>query len=160
VRRLTEDDWSVLRDIRLRSVTEDRPVSASVEREQRFAETHWRMRARGSAWLVVEDEGRAVGVASLMAEPGAPADERHVLGLWVAPEARGTDAGELLLAAAVGEAWAEGAARVTTWRAEDDDAAAAWLRAAGFAPTDVRVPMPRDPGRIDERWVRERDAAS
>jgi len=50
--------------------------------------------------------------------------------------------------------------RVTTWRAEDDDAAAAWLRAAGFAPTDVRVPMPRDPGRIDERWVRERDAAS
>src|SRR5690606_28170749 len=52
VRRLAEDDWRQLQGIRLRSLTEDHPVLGSVEREQGFRESHWRMRIRGSAWFV------------------------------------------------------------------------------------------------------------
>lgn len=158
VRRLTDEDWHVLREIRLRSLAEDHPVLASLEREQGFAESHWRMRVRGSAWFVAEQGGRPVGLASVMTEPGAPIDERHVLGLWVAPEARDAGVGEALLGAAAEEAWTQGAARVTCWRPTDDDVVEPLLRLAGFVPTGVRVPAPRDPSATEERWVCERDA--
>lgn len=103
VRRLAEDDWRQLQGIRLRSLTEDHPVLGSVEREQGFRESHWRMRIRGSAWFVATHRRRTVGIASVIAEPGTPVDERHVVGLWVAPEARGTTAWAALLDAAAAD---------------------------------------------------------
>lgn len=151
--RLGEDDWETLREIRLRSLTEDRSVLGSVEREQGFAETHWRMRLRGSPWFVALDDARPVGLVSLIAEPGAPSEERHATALWVAPEARGSGAGEGLLAAAAQAALADGAGRLTAW--VRTDVAAATFTAAGFAPSGVRVPVPRDPTLVEERWIRD-----
>lgn len=153
--RLGEDDWETLREIRLRSLTEDRPVLGSAAREQGFAETHWRMRLRGSPWFVALHDARPVGLVSLIAEPGAPPEERHVTALWVAPEARGSGAGEGLLAAVGEAAVADGAVRLTAWVRAGDDAAAATFTAAGFAPSGVRVPVPRDPSLVEERWSRD-----
>ena len=155
VRRLAEDDWRQLQGIRLRSLTEDHPVLGSVEREQGFRESHWRMRIRGSAWFVATHRRRTVGIASVIAEPGTPVDERHVVGLWVAPEARGTTAWAALLDAAADLARAEGASRLTAWCLDGDDVLAAALRDGGFAPTGIRVPVPRDRSLTEERWVRE-----
>lgn len=155
VKRLDEDDWRTLRGIRLRSLTEDHPVLASVEREQGFKESHWRMRLRGSPWFVATHARRTVGLVSVIPEPGTPADERHVMGLWVAPEARGTGVGEALLAAAAREAVGDGAVRLTAWLLDGDDPVEAILRAAGFTPSGVRMPVPRDRSLTEERWTRE-----
>ncbi len=155
VKRLGEDDWRTLRAIRLRSLTEDHPVLASVEREQGFKESHWRMRLRGSPWFVATHARRPVGLVSVIPEPGTPADERHVMGLWVAPEARDAGVGKALLAAAAGEALADGAARLTVWVLDGDDPVEMVLRAAGFAPSGVRMPVPRDRSLTEERWSRE-----
>ena len=155
VTRVGEDGWRTLRTIRLRSLTEDHPVLASVEREQGFTEAHWRMRLRGSPWFVATHARRPLGLVSVIAEPGAPADERHVMGLWVAPEVRGTGVGEALLAAAAGEALAGGAARLTIWVRDGDEPVEVVLRSAGFAPTGVRMPVPRDRSLTEERWTRE-----
>lgn len=155
VRRVAEADWRQLRRIRLRSLTEDHPVLGSVEREQGFKESHWRMRIRGSAWFVATHMRRTVGVASVIAEPGTPPQERHVVGLWVPPEARGIGAGEALLHAAAGHARAEGAERLTCWLLDGDDVGETLLRGAGFAPSGIRMPVPRDRSLTEERWVRE-----
>lgn len=155
VKRLDEDDWRTLRGIRLRSLTEDHPVLASVEREQGFKESHWRMRLRGSPWFVATHARRPVGLVSVIPEPGTPADERHVVGLWVVPEARGTGVGEALLAAAAREAVGDGAVRLTAWLLDGDDPVEAILRAAGFTPSGVRMPVPRDRSLTEERWTRE-----
>lgn len=154
VTHLGEDDWRQLREIRLRSLTEDDPVLASVEREQGFKENHWRMRLRGSPWFVATHDRRAVGLVSVIREPGTPADERHVVGLWVVPEMRGLGVGEALIAAAAGEATAEGAARLTAWVLDGDEPVETVLRASGFAPSGVRMPVPRDRSLTEERWTR------
>lgn len=154
VKRLAEDDWRTLRAIRLRSITEDHPVLASVEREQGFKETHWRMRLRGSPWFVATHARRAVGLVSVIPEPGTPADERHVVGLWIVPESRGTGVGEALLAAAAREALSDGAVRLTAWLLDGDAPVQAVLESAGFAPSGVRMPVPRDRSLTEERWTR------
>lgn len=159
VKRLGEDDWRQLRAIRLRSVTEDHPVLASIEREQMLKEKHWRMRLRGSPWFVATHNRRTVGLMSVIREPGTPVDERHVVGLWVVPEKRGAGVGEALLEAAAAEAIADGAARLTAWLLDGDVPVETVLRAAGFAPSGVRMPVPRDRSLTEERWSRELSAS-
>ncbi len=155
VKRLGEDDWRQLRDIRLRSLTEDHPVLASVERERAFKESHWRMRLRGSPWFVATHNRRTVGLMSVIREPGTPDDERHVVGLWVVPEMRGAGVGEALLEVAAQEAATDGAARLTSWLLDGDDPVETVLRAAGFSPSGIRMPVPRDRSMTEERWTRE-----
>lgn len=155
VKRLGEDDWRQLRDIRLRSLTEDHPVLASVERERGFKESHWRMRLRGSPWFVATHYRRTVGLMSVICEPGTPAEERHVVGLWVVPEMRSAGVGEALLDAAAQEAVADGAVRLTSWLLDGDEPVEAVLRAAGFVPSGVRMPVPRDRSLTEERWTLE-----
>lgn len=154
VKRLTEDDWRQLARIRLRSMTEDHPVLGSVAREQGFKEGHWRMRLRGGAWYVATHKRRTVGLVSVLQEPGSPAEERHVMGLWVAPEARGQGAGEALLEAAAQHATDDGALRLTIWLLDGDDIVERVLRASGFLPSGIRMPVPRDRSLREERWTR------
>lgn len=155
VDRLTEDDWETLRAIRLRSLTVDGPAfGSSLERESGFAESHWRMRLRASPWFVATVRDQPVGVVCVIDEPGAPAEERHIVAMWVSPEHRGTGVGDGLLAAA--ERWAQqdGAARLTLWLADGNPSAERLYRRAGFEPTGVRMPVPRDRSLTEERWVK------
>ena len=113
------------------------------------------MRLRGSPWFVATHNRRSVGLMSVIREPGTPADERHVVGLWVGPEMRAAGVGEALLEAAADEARADGAARLTAWLLDGDEPVATVLSAAGFAPSGVRMPVPRDRSLTEERWIRE-----
>ena len=85
-----EDAWRQVREVRLRAL-HDSPDSfgSTSGREERFTETHWRMRIRATpTWLAVDDGGVPRGMVSLIQEPGSPVDDRHLVSLWVAPEAR------------------------------------------------------------------------
>lgn len=155
VERLTEDDWETLREIRLRALTTDGAAyGSSLEREQGLKESHWRMRLRASPWFVALDREQMVGLVCVISEPGAPAEERHLVGLWVSPEHRGTGAGDALLGAA--ERWAntDGAALTSLWLMDGNAAAERLYRRAGYAPTGVRMPMPRDRSLREERWTK------
>lgn len=153
--QLTEDDWQVLRDIRIRALTEDSAAfGSSLEREQGFKEGHWRMRLRASPWFVAFVNEDAAGLAGVISEPGAPASERHVIGLWVAPEHRGSGVGDELLAAADRWASADGATLLSLWMMSDNPVAESVYRRAGYAPTGVRMPAPRDRSLTEERWTK------
>jgi GNAT superfamily N-acetyltransferase len=155
VDRLTEDDWERLRDTRLRALaTDGAAYGSSLEREQGFKESHWRMRLRASPWFVVVVREQTVGLVGVISEPGAPAQERHLVGLWVSPEHRGVGVGDALLAAA--QSWADddGAALLSLWLLDGNAAAERMYRRAGYAPTGVRMPMPRDRSLTEERWTK------
>lgn len=155
VERLHEDDWERLGRIRVEALrTDPDAFGSSLAREEGFTEMHWRMRLRASAWFVASDgPGVDVGLVCVIEEPGAPADERHVVSFWVRPDARGRGAGRALLDAAAGQARADGAARLTLWLVRGNDGPAAAYRSAGFAPTGETMPLPRDPSRTEERWA-------
>lgn len=155
--RLTEDDWETLREIRLRALTTDgAPYGSSLEREQGLKESHWRMRLRASPWFVAVVREQIVGLVCVISEPGAPAEERHLVGLWVSPERRGVGGGvgDALLGAA--ESWAhdDGAALISLWLTDGNAVAERLYRRAGYAPTGVRMPAPRDRSLTEERWTK------
>src|SRR5665647_3103136 len=155
VDRLTEDDWETLRDIRLRALTTDSAAyGSSLEREQGFKESHWRMRLRASPWFVAVVRDQMVGLVCVISEPGAPAEERHLVALWVSPERRGVGVGDALLGAA--ESWAhdDGAALLSLWLVDGNAVAERLYRRAGYAPTGVRMPVPRDRSLTEERWTK------
>lgn len=152
--RLTEDDWEALRDIRLQLLRADgMAFGSSLERELGFKESHWRMRLRASPWFVARVDAQSVGLVCVISEPGAPAEERHVVSLWVSGDHRGTGVGDGLLDAA--EAWArdDGATVLSLWLMDGNAAAEQLYRRRGYAGTGVRMPVPRDRSLTEERWT-------
>jgi GNAT superfamily N-acetyltransferase len=104
VRVLGGDDWTVLRDIRLRAL-QDSPSAfgSTYDREVGFGETHWRGRLESgdSVSVIAEMDGRPVGMAGGFPDlPGL----LHVVAMWVDPTARGRGIGHALLRAV--EGWA------------------------------------------------------
>lgn len=146
IRQANEGDWAVVRDLRLRSLADATVADAVRERESGFAERHWRMRLRGSAWYLAEDAGAAGGLVGVLQEPGAPEGERHVQGLWA-----GTDGvSDLLLDTVAREAAQGGAERLTAWVADGDEVTGRRLGRRGFTPTGAVLRSPRD-GRLEHR---------
>ncbi len=154
-----ENDWRLVQGVRLRALREDAGVfGASLSREERFTESHWRMRLRTSAtWVALDDDddddhaGR--GLVTMMQEPGSPVDDRHVVSLWVAPEARRQGIGWALLDAVRREAAAQDARTVSLWLLDGNNAAGDLFVRAGFTRTGERQVVPRDPSQTEERYV-------
>lgn len=151
---LTEDDWEELQEIRLAALrTDPEAFGSTLAREELFREPHWRMRLRSTPTLVaLDDDGRAVGLVSVIQEPGSPEDDRHVVALWVRPEARRRGVGRELLVAICEVARATGARTVSLWVAAGNTGAARLYGALGFRPTGVVQALPSDPTRGEERW--------
>jgi ribosomal protein S18 acetylase RimI-like enzyme len=86
--------------------------------------------------------------------PEGRAEERHVWGMWVAPEARGRGIGRRLINAAIEFAADGGAERLTLWVVDDNEAARAVYASAGFRKTDTTQPLPSHPDLIESLWER------
>lgn len=163
VQQVVEDDWRLVQDVRLRALREDPDVfGASLTREERFAESHWRMRLRTSTtWVAVDENGVGRGIVTMMQEPGSPVDDRHVMALWVAPESRRDGLGWALLDAVRQAAVAQDARTVSLWLLDGNHAAGDLFVRAGFTRSGERQVVPRDESQTEERYVLTlRDAAS
>jgi predicted GNAT family acetyltransferase len=103
-RRLTPDDWAVLRDVRLRALADSPDAFGStLEREQGLDEHEWRRRTVRPV-LVVEVGGQPVAMAGTFPNE----DVLQVWGMWTDPAHRGRGYARALLDALVGPAIAEG----------------------------------------------------
>lgn len=152
--RVGEDAWRSVRDVRLRAL-HDAPDSfgSTAGREERFAETHWRMRIRATpTWLAVDDAGQPWGMVSLIQEPGSPTDDRHLVSLWVAPEVRRRGIGWALIDAARDQACLDGARTMSLWVLDGNTPAGDLYIRAGFRRTGVRQRLPRDAQLVEERY--------
>jgi ribosomal protein S18 acetylase RimI-like enzyme len=154
--RIGERDWEQLREIRLRALRENpEAFGARPEREERFGPKHWQMRLRSSpTWLATSDTGDPVGVVTMISEPASPVDDRHLLGLWVAPEVRRSGVGWALLDTVCKAAADEGARTLSLWVDDENAPAIDLFVRAGFVRTNERQRSPRDETRVEERYVR------
>ena len=80
--------------------------------------------------------------------------DAHRVALWVSPERRGVGVGDALPGAA--ESWAhdDGAALLSLWLVDGNAVAERLYRRAGYAPTGVRMPVPRGRSLTEERWTK------
>ncbi len=104
LRRLSPDDWAVLRDVRLRALADSPDAFGStLGREQGLDEKEWRRRLVRPVW-VVEANGRPVAMAGAFSSEGM----LMVWGMWTDPGHRRRGYARALLDALVGEAVADG----------------------------------------------------
>jgi ribosomal protein S18 acetylase RimI-like enzyme len=123
-----------------------------------FTEADWRRRLQtGTCFLARPGAGAGpVGTVTIVedeAHPGA----RHLVGMWVQPDRRGTGIAAGLLEAACAEAAAREAEAVVLWVADGNDRAAAFYARHGFVPTGLRMQLPSDPSIGEELFRRPLD---
>ena len=146
VRALGEDEWEWYRSVRL-SALEESPeaFAATLDEEKAYDEELWRARMKRSQRLIAEQDGTAVGVASVgqaQAE-GEPVNQKvaELFGLWVSPALRGSGVASQLVQAGADTARQQGRSHLAYWVGTDNGRAVAFASGFGFRPTDSRRPM-------------------
>lgn len=145
-------DWRLLREMRLASLA-DSPEAfwATLADESGFDRERWDGFVRAAAWFVASTEGgERAGIAGALTRAEAP-EEPELIGMWVAPAARGIGIGARLVDAVCTWAGEQAAPTIGLWVVDDNDAAHRVYLRAGFTETGERVPLPRDPNRIEVR---------
>lgn len=140
IRLLGPADWRVLRDTRLRALS-DSPAAftAQYQRERRLSEAQWRRRLRAAAWVVATDRGVVIGMAGLVG--GHPEEPEHVESIWVAPTHRNRGVFRSLLQAMVEIARAAQLSHLWLWVLEDNLRARTVYEHLGFVWTGERKPI-------------------
>jgi GNAT superfamily N-acetyltransferase len=145
VRAVDEDEWELMRDVRLAALSEAPSAFGSTyAREAPFTEEQWRGRlsSRSVTFLAeLPDGGEPVGLAGVYEEDGLA----DLVSMWVRPTARGLGVGQALVEAAAD--WAKGRGHDTLylWVTETNPAALGLYERCGFIPTGERQPLPSDP---------------
>jgi GNAT superfamily N-acetyltransferase len=153
IRRVSEDDWRVMRDIRLDALRETPEAFGSTyAREAVFTEADWRRRASGHGFLaylpacVPELGNGPVGIVGGVEDaPGIA----QLVSMWVRPQARGRHVGTSLIAAIVDWARKRDIGRLNLWVTDTNQAARLLYERCGFTPTGERQPLPSDPARTE-----------
>ncbi|MEY9895291.1 ribosomal protein S18 acetylase RimI-like enzyme [Catenulispora sp. MAP5-51] len=153
VRRTTADEWRDYRELRLAALI-DSPTNFGQTHEQALAipDETWQERARTNAtsdlqafFVAVDDTtGKLVGMWGVMphnAHPGV----HHVLGVYVRPEARGTEVARLLNQACVDFARTTDAKDLTLLVRDDNDRGRRFYEREGFELTGAKQPHNLDP---------------
>jgi GNAT superfamily N-acetyltransferase len=149
VREVTQDDWEVLRDVRLTALAEAPDAFGSTRaREAAFTEEQWRGRfSERSVTYFAHREPRPpvstgpVGLAGVYVEDGTA----DLVSMWVRPPGRGLGVGEALVAAAASWAKAHDFRTLYLWVTESNAPARRLYERCGFSPTGERQPLPSDP---------------
>jgi len=84
VERVAEDDWSVLRAVRLEGLaTDPAAFGSSWDSERDRPKAFWRARLSSAAWFLAWHEDAAIGVLACVASPTGD-DELQLDAMWVA----------------------------------------------------------------------------
>lgn len=121
VRRITADEWPLLRELRLRSL-QDAPEAFGQRYEEAARQTDedWLTNARASSsgtrriWFIGRDSATNVPVGVVQGRRRPPND-CLLFSMWVDPGARRSGAGSALVDAISGWAQGWGAERVILW---------------------------------------------
>lgn len=143
---VTEDDWRILRTIRLEALAELPPAFGStLAQEQSFGEDRWRGRAggtEGAQMFVAWSNDAAVGIAGVFDEGDGTA---QMVSVWVDPRHRGRGAGRALTAAALRFATEQAFACIRLWVTAGNARARDLYERHGFTATGNRQPLPSNP---------------
>ena len=132
IRPAEPPDWEAVRDIRLRSLREEPDAYASeYQTEARFEPDLWKQRlATASSYLALDDDHALVGIATGIDTGNG---DTYVVGMYVAPEARGSGCAHQLLDAIANLAARRQGMRLVLEVAESNIRATRCYRSYGFA---------------------------
>jgi GNAT superfamily N-acetyltransferase len=147
VRRAGVEDWQTVRRLRLASLA-DAPYAflTSLQEAQAYPDHLWQDRIATTPHFVATVEDAPVGKAVVI--PGSAGAE--LVGVWVAPQARGHGVVESLIDASVAWAREQGDKALRLWVVEGNERAERAYARYGFSRTGAVQPVP---GRPDDTEV-------
>ena len=152
IRQTTADDWTLLREVRLRALA-DSPGAFldTVELASTFPESRWRERATPSdaQACFLREEGSGMVSCFIAEDPGTV----FLVAMWVAPALRGTGIARELVERVVAWSRVRGAARVCLSVEPGNDQAARLYEKCGFAETSDPPPLPYEPNADNRFYV-------
>lgn len=148
-RPLSEDEWELYREIRLRALA-DTPSAfgSTLERERGFTEADWRQRMRGPM-VVVEEEGDPVAIGATFEDADGVT---CVWGMWTEPTSRGRGHATAILHALLDNAIAAGRPVELDVNIVNVPAIAAYER-FGFVATGRTQPLREGSDMLVQRMV-------
>ncbi|MET7981669.1 MULTISPECIES: GNAT family N-acetyltransferase [unclassified Streptomyces] len=171
MRSIRSDEWRQVKELRLDALRDPVAHLAFLETyEKAVAEPDgfWQDRASGAAVgatarqqiVAVGGDGVWAGSVTVLVEQAGVPDafgevpersQAHLVGVYVRPEYRGSEAGVTLglFDAALAWSWEAGLERVRLFVHEKNGRAEAFYRKAGFLPTGETTPMPGDTGQLE-----------
>ena len=153
IKRAQDDDWSLVREIRLRSLSTDPAAfGQSWEKESTYEEKVWKRRVREAAWFLAVEAGQPVAVVAVRHEADSPANERELQAMWVLPSARKARLGQRLAEAVFDWSKEDGADTVTLYVGPTNTAARAAYESLGFTDTGERWEVVEDDP--DGAWLK------
>jgi len=152
IRQVTRDDWQRLREVRLRALASDPDAFLETHANATaFPAERWRERAtpsdRQASFL--RDDGRGMVSCFIADDPSIV----FLVGMWVAPELRGTGVAQELVQRVVEWAGEHGAARVCLSVEAGNPRAARLYEKCGFVETAEPPPLPYDPNEGNRFFV-------
>jgi predicted GNAT family acetyltransferase len=138
IRLLDRADWRILRETRLRALSESPHAFTSRHHvESGWSERQWRDQLTAATWLVAMERGDIIGIAGLVGRQQAP-EARHIESIWVAPthRNRGVFRSVMKVVAEIGQR--TGLPHLLLWVLDDNMVAQHAYARLGFVPTGER----------------------
>ena len=144
IRRISPDDWQLLKSARLAALL-DAPYAfgSTYAEEEVMEESDWRERIEKFPWCVAVEDGIGVGLIAIANFP--PKSHHEVISMWVAPDSRWTNVASDLVSTIISWAKAEGLQEITLSVAEGNDRARRFYEKLGFTVTGNRKPLRSNP---------------
>ena len=153
---LTSDEWSRLRDLRLRSLSESPDAfGGTLEAEKSFSEEDWRSQLLQLDYLVASVDSRDSAIMSVEVLVGDHGTTCWIGGCWSDPQVRGQGTFRALFNYIDQHCESKGWQRQGLGVWIDNFAAIAAYRALGFTEAGEKKPSSRRPGRFYIHMVRE-----
>ncbi|MFF2368181.1 GNAT family N-acetyltransferase [Streptomyces sp. NPDC058122] len=178
IRSIRSDEWPQVKELRLDALRDPVAHLAFLETYEDAvtkSDGFWQDRAAGAAVdattrqqiVAVGEDGVWAGSVTVLVEEAGVRDafgevpertQAHVVGVYVRPEFRGSEAGVTrgLFDAALAWSWEAGLDRVRLFVHEKNGRAEAFYRKAGFLPTGQTAPMPGDTGELELEFAIDR----
>lgn len=139
IKRAQTDDWPLVREIRLRSLSSDPAAfGQSWEKESTYDDAQWRARLEEAAWFLAVEGENPIAVVAVRHEEDASENERELQAMWITPESRGAGLAHQLAEAVYAWAREDGADTVVLYVGPTNTHARAVYEALGFADTGER----------------------
>lgn len=151
--RAHQDDWPLVREIRLRSLSTDPSAfGQSWEKESTYEDSVWQQRLVDAAWFLAVDAGQPVAVVAVRHEEDSPANERELQAMWVTPASRHSGIAGRLAEAVLDWAREDGADTLTLYVGPTNTGARALYESLGFRDTGDRWEIVE--GDADGAWLK------
>lgn len=150
IKRVTSDDWSTVRRIRLAALVESPDwFWDTYDEEVDKPESWWRQFIEAGSWFIAYERDRPVGMAAAIRDPDLEESDRQLISMWVTPETRNRGIGAGLVDAVKTWARASGVTELQLEVTENNQSAWRLYERCGFERTGRMRPLPRKPSLIE-----------